>query len=120
MSRPKKDSEDTIEVPRRRRPATTPQARETLLIGLAYDVAENQLRSGSAPAQVVTHFLKLGTVREEIELEKLRKEQMLLDAKIDTIKSAAKVEELYAEAIKAMSRYQGNATQAEDEDSDIF
>lgn len=88
-------------------PATTPEERENQLISLAFDRAERQLRDGTASAQVITHFLKLGTVKNEIELEKLRRENELLSAKTAAIESAENMEKVYAEAIKAMQKYRG-------------
>lgn len=46
------------------RPALTPEARENQMISLAVDLAEQQLRDGTASSQVITHFLKLGTTRD--------------------------------------------------------
>lgn len=89
-------------------PAATPEERENQLINLAFDRAEQQLRDGTASSQVVVHFLKLGTVKNEIELEKLRRENDLLAAKTSAIESAENVEKLYANAIKAMQKYRGN------------
>lgn len=37
------------------RPALTPEARENQLISLASDLAEKQLREGTASSQVITH-----------------------------------------------------------------
>ena len=56
---------------RKARPAISPEARENQLISLAVDLAERQLMDGSASSQVITHFLKLGTTRAELEKEKL-------------------------------------------------
>ena len=89
-------------------PAGTPEERENQLISLAFDRAEQQLRDGTASSQVITHFLKLGTVKNEIELEKLRRENELLAAKTSAIESAENVERLYADAIKAMQKYRGS------------
>ena len=89
-------------------PALTPEQRENQLISLAFDRAEQQLRDGTASSQVVVHFLKLGTVKNEIELEKLRRENDLLAAKTSAIESAENVERLYADAIKAMQKYRGS------------
>ena len=86
----------------------TPEERENQLISLAFDRAEQQLRDGTASSQVITHFLKLGTVKNEIELEKLRRENELLAAKTTAIESAENVEKLYADAIKAMQKYRGS------------
>ena len=92
---------------KRLRPALTPEAREQQLISLAVDLAEQQLLDGTASSQVLTHYLKLGSLREKMEREKLEEENKLLRAKVDAIKSAEKQEELYAQALRAMSRYSG-------------
>lgn len=88
-------------------PAATPEERENQLISLAFDRAEQQLRDGTASSQVITHFLKLGTVKNEIELEKLKRENELLAAKTSAIESAENVEKLYADAIAQMKKYRG-------------
>lgn len=91
----------------RRRPATTPEAREQQMISLADSLAERQLREGTASAQVIVHYLKLATTREQLEQEKLRKENELKAAQIEQMASSARIEALYGEALSAMSRYQG-------------
>lgn len=77
------------------------------MIALADALAEKQLREGTASAQVITHYLKLGTTREQLEQEKLRKENMLREAQIEQMASAARVEELYSKALDAMRSYSG-------------
>lgn len=99
------------------RPALTPEARENQLISLAVDLAEKQLLEGTASSQVITHYLKLGSTREKAEREKLQKENELLTAKAEAIKSAKRVEELYSEAISAMRRYSGQGV-GEDNDEE--
>jgi len=91
----------------RRRPATTPEARENQLIAQAVDLAEKQINNGTASAQVISHFLKLGSSREKLEQERLMKENSLLDAKREQLASAARVEELYKTALDAMRSYAG-------------
>lgn len=91
----------------RRRPATTPEARENQLIAQAVELAEKQLIDGTASAQVISHFLKLGSSREKLEQERLSKENSLLDAKREVLESAARVEELYTNALDAMRSYTG-------------
>lgn len=93
--------------PRRMRPALTPEARENQMISLAVDLAEEQLRDGTASAQVITHYLKLGSSRERLEREKLEKENELLRAKTKALESGQRVEELYEKALSAMKRYSG-------------
>lgn len=94
----------------RRPPATTPEARENQLISLAVDVAEKQMQEGTASAQVITHYLKLGSSREKLEQERLNNENSLLVKKAEAMASAARVEELYGAAIDAMRAYAGHAT----------
>lgn len=97
-----------------RRPALTPEARENQMISLAVDLAEKQLQEGTASSQVITHFLKLGTTKAELEREKLARENDLLKAKTDAIQSAQRIEELYESAIKAMQRYGGRGDMEDD------
>ena len=92
------------------RPALTPEARENQLISLAIDLAEKQLMDGTASSQVISHYLKLGSSRERLERERLEEENKLLRAKTAAIESAKHVEELYANALKAMKNYSGGGS----------
>jgi hypothetical protein len=80
---------------------------EDQLIGLANTLARKQMVEGTASAQVITHFLKLGSSLAKLETEKLEHENSLLAAKTDVLKSQKKMDELYSEAIKAMRMYGG-------------
>lgn len=91
----------------RRPPATTPEARENQMVSLAIDLAEKQLAEGTASSQVITHYLKLATSREQLEKEKLSRENELLQAKVQNIHSMANVEALYKDALNAMKSYSG-------------
>lgn len=91
----------------KRRPARSAIERQNELIDMSYDAAERQIKEGRATSQLLTHFLKLATEREQLENERLRGELKLLEAKVDALASAKHMEELYAEALKAMSAYQG-------------
>jgi hypothetical protein len=86
-------------------PAITGEGREDQLISYAIDLAEEQLRNGTASSQVITHYLKLGSMREKYERQKLEKEIQLLNAKTEAIKAEKDREILYAQAIEAMRRY---------------
>lgn len=92
---------------RKIRPALTPEARENQLIALAVDLVEQRLLDGTASSQETTHFLKLGSMKNRLEMEKLQEENRLLKAKTEVLQSSKRVEELYTEAIKAMRRYSG-------------
>ena len=89
-------------------PARTPEARENQMVSLAVELAERQLRDGTATSQVITHYLKLASTEDRLKKEKLEQEVKLLQAKTKNIESSARVEQLYAQAIKAMNQYQGN------------
>lgn len=101
----------------RRPPAKTIEGRENQLISLAIDLAERQLSEGTASAQVITHYLKQGTVREQLEQERLRRDNILLEAKANSMASSERMEILYEQAIKAMRGYAGQEVEEEyDED----
>lgn len=99
---------------KKRMPARTPEARENQMISYAIDLAEQQLLDGSASSQVITHYLKLGSMREKLERERLEEENKLLRAKTKALEDAKEIKELYADALKAMRRYNGQ----DDEDYD--
>lgn len=92
---------------RKGRPALSPEARENQLINLAVDLAEQQLRDGTASSQVITHFLKLGTTRAELEKERLQLENKKIEAQTKSIESGDEMKVLYENAIKAMRNYAG-------------
>lgn len=98
---------------RKIRPALSPEARENQLIDLAVNLAEQQLLDGTASSQVITHFLKLGTTRAELEKEKLKKENAVLEAKAKAYQSSEEMKDLYENAIKAIRDYGGHG-EAED------
>lgn len=102
------------------RPALTPEARENQLIFLATNLAEQQLRDGTASSQVITHYLKLGSSKEKIEKEILEKQKELISAKTESLQSAKRIEELYSNAISAMRKYSGHGGDDYDEESDEY
>lgn len=82
---------------------------------MAVDLVEQRLLDGTASSQETTHFLKLGSMKNKLEMEKLKEENRFLKAKTEAVQSSKRVEELYYEAIKAMRRYSGQGG-APDED----
>ena len=104
----------TSEPVKKIRPALTPEARENQMISLAVDLAEKQLQEGTASSQVITHYLKLGSMREKLEREKLAEENKLLRARTKSIEESADMKDLYVNAIKAMARYSGNGDDDEE------
>lgn len=115
---PRKKSSLSYENYSESRPADTPEARESQLISLAYDLAEQHLRDGTATSQEITHFLKLGSTKERTEKEILELQKDLIAAKTEALRSQRRSEELFAEAIQAFKSY-SMPTDNEDYDEDV-
>lgn len=98
MARKKEEPKDV-------RPASTPEGREQQLINLAVNLAEKQLREGTAAPSVITHYIKMGSKRENLEREILEKQSKLIEAKSDSIAKGKEQEQLAKEAIEAMKSY---------------
>lgn len=98
---------------------TTIKSREDEMISLAMDLAEQKLRDGTASSQLITHYLKLATTQQQLEMEKLERENELLRAKTEAIQAQRSLEETYKNAIAAMQVYQGNLG-SDENDPDIF
>lgn len=101
-------------------PASTAEAQENELVALAYRLAEKRLREGTATSQEIVHFLKMGSIRQQTELEKLKKENELLVAKTQAIRDSSDNGELYKEAIAAMKSYQPTADEDEYDDPYVY
>lgn len=90
------------------RPGLTPESEENQMIALATNLAKKQLLEGTASSQVITHFLKLGTTKAELEREKLILENKLTAAKTESIEKQERSDELYQKALKAFASYSGH------------
>lgn len=101
---------------RQMKPAMTPEARENQLISLATDLAEKQLREGTASSQVIVHYLKLATKKEQLEQEMLARKTEHLTAQTESLQAAKRIEDLYENALKAMKEYGGGGPQEYDEE----
>ena len=99
-----------------KRKAINPEVREQQMISLAVNLAESQLRDGTASSQTINHYLKLGSSKEKLEKEILEKNKELIDAKVEALKASKSMVELYDEAIKAMRKYTGHQTEEDYED----
>lgn len=105
VTRPRRDPESKTS---RDRPATTPNGRENQLVAKAVNLAEQQLEDGTASAQVITHYLKLGSSRERLEQERIRHENELLVVKKEALEATKKSDELFKEAMDYFRAYTGN------------
>lgn len=105
---------------RKRPPARTPEEEENYMIGIAVKAAEQQILSGRASSQLLTHYLKLATVKERLEKEKLEAEVELLKAKKESLESQKMLETLYSDAIKAIAEYTGHDDEEDEEYDDYY
>lgn len=99
---------------RKLRPALNPEARENQMISLAMDLVEQRLIDGTASSQETTHFLKLATTKAKLENTILEKQKELITAKTEALQSQKRMDEMYAEAIKAMRQYGGHGDSEDD------
>lgn len=86
-------------------PPINDEAQETKLVALALNQAQKYLEEGTASSQIVTHFLRLGSIRAQVELEKLELENRLLEEKILAERSGQELNEMFAEVLIALKSY---------------
>lgn len=96
-------------------PAMNMDDQEDQLIALATELAIKRLRDGTASNQLVSEIIKFGTAKERLAREKLQRENELLRAKTEALRSSEENKRLYAEAIKAMGIYSGTLEDNDDE-----
>lgn len=82
-------------------------AQEREMIGYATELARKQLIAGTASQQVILHFLKLGLKERDLQLENLRNQNLLLEAKKKQIDDERTSEQMFKDAMEAMRSYQG-------------
>lgn len=90
------------------------EALENAMIAQATRLAYQQLCDGTASSQVITHYLKLGTQKEKIEQDILKKQAKLIDAKTESIKDQKKSEKLYQDALNAFRTYSGQRQEVDE------
>lgn len=101
-------------------PAASDEAREQEIISLAYDLAEKQLREGTASSQLIHFFVKQGSRRDRLEREIMAEQKKLVTAKTGAIEDGRVNRQLFEEAISAMRRYQGLGSEEPNENENLF
>lgn len=94
-------------IARRKRPATSPEMREMELADAAYDLAEEQISSGTASSQVITHFLKAASSRERLEQQRMVHEIELMEEKKKQLEGQQRMEDMFTNALDAFRGYAG-------------
>ena len=118
MGKRKKSTESGQEI--KLRPALSPESWENREVYLANKLAEKQLMDGTASAQVITHFLKLGTTKNQLEIEKLRAETAKANAQAEAIKAGKRDAELLEKAMQCFSMYRGRENEDDEEEVDDY
>lgn len=88
--------------------ATSPEGREMQIIAKAYDLAEKRIVEGTASAQEIVHWLKMGSPKERLEREIMTEQKKLVLAKTGAIESEKKSDEFYKLVLDAMRQYSGS------------
>lgn len=101
-------------------PAKTPEGRMNQLINLAVDSAEERLRNGTASSQIITLLLSLATTKAQLELEKLKADVEVQNAKVKQIENAEDTKELFEKALEAMRDYRGGHSSEEGDWNDEY
>lgn len=83
-------------------------------------MVEQRIENGTASSQETTYFLKMGSQKERCELEKLKSENELLKEKTNSLKKEQLTLEMFEEAMKKMSRYQGHFEESEEDEEDDY
>lgn len=100
---------------RKSTPARTPEARENQLINLAVEETEKRLRNGTISSQLLSILLKLATTKAQLELEKLRSDILLQEAKVQEISDKQSSSDLYSKALAAFRSYKGDMDYEDDD-----
>ena len=88
-------------------PARTPEGRQNQLINLAVDLAEKKLRDGTASSQIISILLNLASTKAQLEMERMRADILLKEAKVKEIESGEEIKDLYEDCVEAMRSYRG-------------
>lgn len=83
----------------------TAEEAEDQLISLAVNLAMERLQDKTASNQLIAEVLKLGTTKERLQKEKLRKENELLRAKTEALQSQKSSETFYSQVLEALHSY---------------
>lgn len=111
----RRNIDETMEETADMRQAVDEVEREKQMVYLATKLAEKQLREGTASAQVIVHYLKLGSSMTALEKEGLELQNEHTKAKTKAVASSENSEAKYEEAIAAFKRYSGNINSSGDD-----
>lgn len=99
---------------KKQEPARTIEGRENQLINLAVNCAEEKLKNGTASSQLICLLLGLATTKAKLELEKLKGDVKVSEAKVKQIQNQETSKDLYQQALQAFRSYSGSNYEEDD------
>ena len=89
-------------------PAQTRERRVQQLVSLAEKEIERRLRDGTASPTETVAVMRLGTELEQVNIARIKQHTEYLEAQAHKARAETVKEELFTNAIEAMSLYRGN------------
>ena len=99
---------ETDNKPNAMTPPLDKDAHETKLIAMAYAQAEHEFSTNDASSQVELHFLKMGSRKEELMIEQIKRQNLLLEARIKEAESTQRIEDMLEDVKSAIKLYSGH------------
>lgn len=88
-------------------PARTDERRAQQLVGMAQGLIEERMRNGTASPTELVAVLRWGTALERANVERVKAHTQYLEAQRAKAEAETNTEQLFRDALDAMSRYQG-------------
>ena len=85
--------------------ASTPEGQEDQMVACAMELSKERMRNGTASSQEIVYWLKVGSLRERQEREKLKEEIKLLNAKTEAINAEKEHNVQYEKVLEALIKY---------------
>lgn len=102
-----KEALNAANVELNRREPITVEARESMVIAAAYDLAEKRILKGTASSAEIVHFLELGSPLNKLKEEKANEELKLLIAKREALEAEKKSNADMEAVLQALKSYRG-------------
>lgn len=97
-------------------PGKTLEDREEQLIAMTMDVVERRISEDRASSPELVHFLKLGSIQAQLQNDKLRHENEVLQTRVKEMESRTSSEGMYEQALQAFRGYAGIDPIADEDD----
>lgn len=92
----------------------SPEEQERINCYYATQLAQEQLRNGTARAQVITYYLKQASPREDIERRMLEGKIRLMEAQQQAQENNMQMLDMIEQALSSLSQYRGEEQMNED------